>query len=299
MATGAGGSAGERGTGHDAQRPDQPGPAAPAPPAPPRRDGYVYGGTYATAYADAFARRTAAAEAAFFLPHLRPGMRLLDAGCGPGGITLGLAEAVATGEVVGVDAEAAQVARAQALAAEHGARRVRFQTASVYALPFPDASFDAVFFHQVLQHLREPDVALAEAHRVLTRGGVVGVRDSDWGSTTWWPSDPLVEQLLTLFQRWQRHHGGDPQLGRRLRRLLREAGFGRIAASASVAYVRLPEADARIWPLAETDFGRGTIALGWTDGATLERLAAARAAQVADPDRFEARLACEAVGWRD
>ena len=41
------------------------------------------------------ARRTAAKEGAFFLAYLRPGMRLLDLGCGPGSVTLGLAEAVA------------------------------------------------------------------------------------------------------------------------------------------------------------------------------------------------------------
>ena len=49
------------------------------------------------------ALRTASQEAAFFLPSLRPGIRVLDLGCGPGSITLGLAEAVDPGEVVGVD----------------------------------------------------------------------------------------------------------------------------------------------------------------------------------------------------
>ena len=47
------------------------------------------------------ALRTAAKEAAFFLPHLRPGMRLLDLGSGPGSITLGFAEIVSPGEVAG------------------------------------------------------------------------------------------------------------------------------------------------------------------------------------------------------
>ena len=61
--------------------------------------------------------RTAAQEGAFFLPHLRPGMRVLDLGCGPGSITLGLAEAVAPGDVVGIDLQPSQVAQAQALSA--------------------------------------------------------------------------------------------------------------------------------------------------------------------------------------
>ena len=50
-------------------------------------------------------KRTAAKEAGFLLPHLSPSMRLLDCGCGPGSITAGLAEAVAPGQVVGVDIE--------------------------------------------------------------------------------------------------------------------------------------------------------------------------------------------------
>ncbi|MGH2627567.1 MAG: methyltransferase domain-containing protein, partial [Anaerolineales bacterium] len=56
------------------------------------------------AHSPAHARRTAAFNAAFFLPELRPGMRLLDAGCGAGSITLGLAQAVAPAETVGIDA---------------------------------------------------------------------------------------------------------------------------------------------------------------------------------------------------
>ena len=57
--------------------------------------------------------RTACVHGAFFLPYLHPGMTVLDCGCGPGTITIGLAEAVAPGEAVGVDLEASQVDRAR------------------------------------------------------------------------------------------------------------------------------------------------------------------------------------------
>ena len=86
------------------------------------------------------ARRTADSHAAFFLPHLRPGMRLLDCGCGPGGITVGLAQRVRPGEVTGVDMGGAQLERAR----EHASAakvHVTFREASVYSLPFPDADF--------------------------------------------------------------------------------------------------------------------------------------------------------------
>src|SRR5262249_49719570 len=102
------------------------------------------------AFDAAMTRRTSASDAAFFLPHLQPGMRLLDIGCGPGSITLGLAEAVAPGDVIGLDLRPEVVAAAAALAQQRGVTTVRFQVGDVYALPFPDAAFDAVFACQVL-----------------------------------------------------------------------------------------------------------------------------------------------------
>lgn len=74
-------------------------------------------------YSDEFSqlldRRNTANSAAYLFPFLEPGMRLLDLGCGPGTITVGLANAVSTGEVHGVDMEALQIALARA-AAESG-----------------------------------------------------------------------------------------------------------------------------------------------------------------------------------
>src|SRR5207302_57957 len=93
------------------------------------------------AFDAAMTARTAAREAAFFLPHLRSGMRLLDIGCGPGSITLGLAEVVAPGEVVGIDLRPEAVEQSRAAAAQRGIANVRFEVGSAYDLPFPDGSF--------------------------------------------------------------------------------------------------------------------------------------------------------------
>src|SRR5207302_7593070 len=78
-----------------------------------------------------YLRRQATQQAAFFLPYLHPGMTLLDCGCGPGAITLGLAEAVATGLAVGVDREPSMVQRASALARGRHVEHVRFQVGDV------------------------------------------------------------------------------------------------------------------------------------------------------------------------
>ena len=126
------------------------------------------------AFEERLALRTAANEGAFFLPFLRPGMRVLDVGCGPGSITLGLAEKIAPGEIVGIDFQESQIAQAKALAASRGVENARFEIGDVYHLPFPDASFDAAFAHIVLMHIREPLRALKEKRRVLSQAALPG-----------------------------------------------------------------------------------------------------------------------------
>src|SRR5262245_909627 len=101
-------------------------------------------------------RRTVEANASFVLPHLRPGLTVLDCGCGPGSITLGLAERVAPAQVVGIDVADQQVAAARALATEREVRNVRFERASIYDLPFAGGTFDLAFAHTVLEHLGDP-----------------------------------------------------------------------------------------------------------------------------------------------
>lgn len=117
-----------------------------------------------------FARRTAEVEAAFLLPHLKPGMRLLDAGCGAGTITVGLANAVNPGEVIGVDIGEDSLAYARSLAKEEGVQNVLFENENVYELSYADNSFDAVYSHMLLAHLAEPGKAIKEMHRVLKSG---------------------------------------------------------------------------------------------------------------------------------
>ena len=245
------------------------------------------------------AARTATRQAAFFLPHLHAGMRVLDVGCGPGSITLGLAERVAPGPVVGVDIQPAQVQRARALAVAHGAATLRFEVADLYALPFADGSFDAAFAHGVLMHLREPARALAEVRRVLRPGGIVGIRDPDFGANLFAPTTALLQRWFALRVQIRQHNGGDPYLGRHHRRLLLEAGFEQADAGASVDSAGAAPDVRRhaAFHVAQLQ-GLSTTALaqGWLDAATVEEIAADFDAWAKRPDAFCAVTWCEAVG---
>jgi SAM-dependent methyltransferase len=125
------------------------------------------------------ASRTADRQAAWFLPHLRAGMSLLDCGCGSGSITVGLAVAVDPGRVIGVDVSEVEIERARARAAETGIANLEFAVGDIYRLDSADDAFDAIFSHNVLEHLQEPVEALRECAG-LKPGGVIGIRDG-WG----------------------------------------------------------------------------------------------------------------------
>jgi SAM-dependent methyltransferase len=265
-----------------------------------RPEAYTYAAT--PGFDALMTTRTATREAAFFLPHLRPGMRVLDVGCGPGTIALGLAEAVAPGEVIGLDLREDVLARARDGAAARGTANLRFERGSAYELPFPDESFDAVLAHVVLMHLREPARALAEMHRVLRPGGVVGLRDADHGACLAYPTTPLREQFYALRSRVQQHNGGDPFLGRSYRRLLLEAGFARTEAGATVNCAGSPAETRRLAAFARAQLaGMAPTALaeGWVDKGTLEAIPADFDEWAERPDAFYAVVACHAIGWVD
>jgi len=184
--------------------------------------------------------RTAENSAAYLLPRLRPGLDVLDVGCGPGTITLDLARIVGAGHAVGVDGAAAAVEAANGAAAAAGVD-VAFAVDDAYELSFEDDRFDVVHAHQVLQHLADPVAALREMRRVCRPGGTVAVRDADYEAMSWWPLDPRLDRWLELYRAAARANGGEPDAGRRLIAWVRAAGFSDIAPSASVWCFAQPE----------------------------------------------------------
>lgn len=125
------------------------------------------------AFKQEYARRT------FELLDLRPGLRVLDSGCGVGLDAAKMAELVAPGgEVVGLDYSATMVEEARNRYGD-GNLPLTFVQGDLDALPFDDCSFDRCRSDRTFQHLADPRRALDELVRVLQPGGVVLVVDPD------------------------------------------------------------------------------------------------------------------------
>jgi len=235
--------------------------------------------------------RTAENSAAYLLPHLVPGQRLLDVGCGPGTISLDLAARVAPGEVVALDREASVLAEVRALAVERGTTTLRTTTGDVYALEFPDDAFDVVHAHQLLQHLSDPVAALRELRRVTRPAGIVAVRDADYAAMTWYPLDPRLDRWLEIYHIVARANGAEPDAGRRLLAWARAAGFTEVVPSASVLV--LADAQNRAWwgeTWAERTLRSGlaeqALAAAVATRAELQEIAAAWREWIEHPDAW-------------
>ena len=178
--------------------------------------GQRYAPGYEPGITDLFRFRNAERFSRHLLVHLRPGMRVLDGGCGPGTITMGLASRVVPGDVLGIDRDVKQVAAATTTAQQAGVLNLRFEAGDILHLPCPDASVDVVHLSCVLTHLPTPLDALKEAWRVLKPGGIVSVRDPVFASTVWCPENALVIEACQLIIRAIQHAGGNANRGKHL-----------------------------------------------------------------------------------
>jgi SAM-dependent methyltransferase len=244
--------------------------------------------------------RTAENSAAYLLPHLNSGATLLDVGCGPGTITAELAGLVAPGRVTGLEVTDAALDIARAEIGRRGLTTVDFAVGDVHALDFPDATFDVVHAHQVLQHVGDPVAALREMRRVTRPGGLVAVRDSDYAAFTWFPELPELDEWLDLYERVARGNGGEPDAGRRLLSWAHAAGFTDVTATSSTWCFANPEDRAwwgGMWAerVLKSDMARTALE---TDAATpedLQRISDAWRTWAADPDGWISLLHAELI----
>lgn len=155
---------------------------------------------------------------------LRRGMRVADIGCGPGMVTVLLAEIVGPeGDVVGVDFSGAQIAEARARIKDRAAN-VKFIEASATETGLPRGSFDLVYCRYLLMHLPDPERALAEMLALLKPNGILVCEDGELTSAGSEPPSALGA-FADLWGRLGAERGIDYDLGRRLYQMVLGAGF--------------------------------------------------------------------------
>ncbi|KAK3946722.1 S-adenosyl-L-methionine-dependent methyltransferase [Pseudoneurospora amorphoporcata] len=186
--------------------------------------------------------RTASNSAAHLLPHLEkaltsnPNLKLLDIGCGPGTISVSLAQhLLPSGHVLATDIADEILLRAKEHAISKGLavpENISFQKASVYELPFPHNEFDIVHAHQVLCHLDDPVSAIKEMLRVCKPGGLISLRESDMRMWCFWPELPSLLKFHDLMVEIMLANGGQDKGGRKLVSWVMGAGIKREAIEA-------------------------------------------------------------------
>lgn len=265
------------------------------------REQYTMG--YGPAAVGLMAMRSAQSHAGFFLPHLKTGMSVLDCGCGPGTVTLGFAELVAPGSVVGSDIEESQVALASENALRRNLTNVRFEAADLYELPFADASFDAVFMSAVLGNLQEPLRGLREAHRVLKPGGVIGVKEFDHGGDIVYPDEPAMAKYDELYRRLRSEFGHDPEGGRKIGVRLVKAGFREVRMSASYESLSEPKTlrgAARVFiGLLTEGWSEAFQSRGWATAEDIKAMSDAWLRFAESPGALFVSAWCEAIAFKD
>ena len=190
---------------------------------------------------ESFRRYTAEVHASYLLPYLRPGLRVLDFGCGLGAISTGLAKAVSPGELHGIDMEESQVELAREAAAARGQKNTQFHVGDVADLLFEDGYFDVAHCHNVLMHVRDTAAVLAEVKRVLKPGGIIGCREMICDASFTYPDFGIIRRAWDMFEAMVSFDDGHPQMGKDLKNSMVEAGFCNVKATASFDAYSAPD----------------------------------------------------------
>lgn len=170
------------------------------------------------------ARRTLERDHRALARLLRPGLSVLDVGCGTGAITAGIARAVgAEGRAVGVDRDERLLELARE---EHRAcSNLQFELEDVASLSFR-AQFDIVTAARTLQWISEPALAISKMKEATKPGGLLVILDYNHSKNEWSPDPPpAFRHFYRAFLDWRSANGWNNEMGDHLAALLQEAGL--------------------------------------------------------------------------
>ncbi|GAB3727107.1 class I SAM-dependent methyltransferase [Spirosoma lituiforme] len=195
-------------------------------------------------------RRTVENANRNLLKYLRPGLAVLDVGCGSGAITRSIAGKTGpTGRVLGIDPGSALIEQAgQHADAISG---LAFQQADVYSFD-TDERFDLVTCARTLQWLAQPKVALANMKRLVKPGGHLAILDFNHEKIAWTPDPPKAMQLFyDAFLRWRQDADFDNAIADNLAEMMYGIGFPTVQVTEQVERTQKGDSDfsvaSRLW----------------------------------------------------
>lgn len=158
---------------------------------------------------------------------LRPGMKVLDVGCGTGAITAGIARAVGPkGYVLGIDRDIALLDLAQMRYC--GVSNLEFRAQDILMLAL-ERRFDIVTASRALQWVDQPNLAVARMKSAAKSGGLVIALDYNHTQNSWEPSPPQEFQAFYhAFLEWRAANNWDNGMGDRLPAIFEQAGLSQI-----------------------------------------------------------------------
>ena len=265
-----------------------------------RAPSYLHG--HGKSVVAAHAARTAGDAAAFILPKVGSPMRVLDVGCGPGTITVGLAEAVAPeGSVLGVDYSDALGQEWDKRLSECETGNLEFRAADIFASDLQTDYYDVVYMHQVLQHLPNPVDALRAASSHARDGALVGVREVDWGTFAVYPESDGMREFRRIYDAVALGNGGNPRAGRHLLRWFNEVGWLADVQMTSSTWTFFDDAGKEWWAnqwserVVESNIARSALEMGIATMDELQAVASAWQQWKHEPGAISAFVHFEAL----
>lgn len=219
-------------------------------------------------------RRTLQQDHRVLAGMLRPGMSVVDAGCGTGSITAGIAEAVGpAGHVLGIDRDQALIDWANS---RHGSvAQLSFEAADLLTWN-PGRDYDIATAARALQWMADPSAAVQRLASCLKPGGCLVVLDYNHALISWTPTPPpAFLEFYDAFLTWREAHDWSNRIAGTLPALFTAAGLRQIESISQPEAYRRGDPGLQLWSLVMETLGPSMVAEGYLPEST--RHEAARA----------------------